>query len=340
MRLFTTDPANPVQVSNNSASHSGGAIYLRPHNDLSGAGASVLCAYDFRIDANTAQEGAAIYADADYSVGLFPLGGTVALNTNPASDSGNHYCVQTETPSALGAVACAAGLPCNQFVANQAEDQNGQPTAGSTILLQSASFLNADRFSARQNSGAHVVREVADDGRSGAVLSNCVLADNTLTQELIAMTDGGDISGDLSVESCTIAGNTLGSQNVIRARHALVLENSIVDQISHPTVDFSGDFFTVNDVLSNDTSTLPMKVGIVLGLPTFVDAAHGNYRLLPTSTGVDFSPAHGGVDLDGKSRSVNLPNIDVYGPMDLGAYEIQHACSRGDTLFCDGFDGL
>src|SRR6185312_7114038 len=58
-RLFTTDASNPVQVSGNFASQSGGAVYLRPYNSLfQGPGAAVLCAYDFRIADNAAPEGA------------------------------------------------------------------------------------------------------------------------------------------------------------------------------------------------------------------------------------------------------------------------------------------
>src|SRR5450432_825777 len=129
VRLFTTDPNNPVQISGNFASHTGGAVYLRPL--LSGGDAlSVLCAYDFRINGNAAQEGAAIYSDADYSsTGGSGAGGAIALNTNPDLGffvSTQKYCTQTEAPPALGAVACAAGLPCNEFTDNKAEDQNGQ----------------------------------------------------------------------------------------------------------------------------------------------------------------------------------------------------------------------
>ncbi len=334
VRLFTTDPNNPVQISSNTASHTGGAVYMKPRQDASGSGASTLCAYDFRINDNSAQEGSAIYSDMDHSsFALDSIGGSVNLNATMPFN-----CSHPELPATLGAVACTAGIPCNEFVGNSAA-QNGQPTAGSTILLQSSSFLEADRFSASANSGAHVVRVVADGGDSGAALSNCLLAKNTLTAEVVAMTDGDDITGDLTIDSCTIAGNTIGSQDVILARHSLSFANNIVDQMGHPTVDFSGAFFNVDDVLSNDISTLPMKLGIVLGQAPFVDAAHGNYRLLPTSIGVDFSPAGSGLDLDGKRRTVNLPNVDVYGPMDLGAYEIQDACSRGDTIFCDGFGG-
>jgi hypothetical protein len=82
-------------------------------------------------------------------------------------------------------------------------------------------------------------------------------------------------------------------------------------------------------------------VGIQQGAPTFVDSANGDYHLKSTSLGVNYAPAGiSTVDLDGKPRVVNLPGVtDVFGPMDLGAYEIQSVCAVSDTIFCDGFDG-
>src|SRR5450432_1450176 len=165
VRLFTTDPNNPVQVSGNFASHTGGAVYLKP---LFTGGDSALCAYDFRIDDNAAQEGAAIYVDADYSLGT-PTGGSIAFNTT-LNYGATNFCAKASLTSEFGAVTCAPGVPCNQFVGNKAEDQNGQGTEGSTILLQNSSEMYSDRFSARANTGAHLLREVIDGGHSDAEL--------------------------------------------------------------------------------------------------------------------------------------------------------------------------
>lgn len=328
LRVFTVDPAHPVQVSNNFASATGGGIYL---GSSFGQDRHIfLCLADFRLDDNVAQEGSAIYAERN---------ATVAIN---AATLDEDQCVLPEPAAALGAVSCAAGTECNELKRNIAADGNNNPTEGSTILLQTNAFLRANRFRASSNTGAHVLREVADDSDSGAFVYNCLLTDNMLTQEVLAMTDGDDDIGELSIASCTIAHNTIGSEYVIAARHYFGLADSIVDQLGHPTVTFSGGFFNVDYVLSNDVSTLPMKVGIALGQPHFVDAASGDYHLMPTSEGVDFAPAHGGVDLDGEARAVNLPIPDQFGPMDLGAYEIQLgtvlACAGTDTIFCNGFE--
>jgi hypothetical protein len=340
VRLFTTDPNNPVQISGNFASHTGGGVYLKPLWGVLEEAESTLCAYDFRFQGNAAQEGSAIYSDVDSAIDGSQSGGTVVLN---AARDYLSQCVQPETPLDLGAVACAASVSCSQFDNNKAEDQNGQATAGSTILLQDGSYLIGDRFSMRANFGAHVLREVSG-GYNGAELSNCLFVDNTLTQELIAQTDGNEAT--LILDSCTIAGNEIGAPYVLLAPGAY-LRNSIVDQPGRSTVDPAiTDPYYAAYVLTNDRSTLPDTVYIHEGEPTFADAANGDYHLVPTSLGVDSAPIDNTqyathADLDRQPRVVDLQSVpDNFGPMDLGAYELQSAfaCGAGDTIFCNGFE--
>ena len=85
--------------------------------------------------------------------------------------------------------------------------------------------------------------------------------------------------------------------------------------------------------------------GIIEGAPSFVDAANGDCHLQHALLGVDGAPddvaADIARDLDGAPRVVDLPGApNEFGPLDPGAYEIQPACARGDTIFCDGSDGL
>jgi hypothetical protein len=78
--------------------------------------------------------------------------------------------------------------------------------------------------------------------------------------------------------------------------------------------------------------------GIVDLEPQFVDAVDGDFHLLPTSPGVDFAPEIDGIDLDGNPRTVDLANIgNVFGPADVGAYEIQ-AQGVTDLILQNGFD--
>jgi hypothetical protein len=254
--------------------------------------------------------------------------------------------VKSEPPTALGARACAASVQCNRFVDNKAEDGAGDPTDGSTILLQNAATLFADRLIARQNTGAHLLRELGDasSDASYAALSNCLFVANTFTQELIAQTDGDAAS--LYMNSCTIADNAIGAPHAFLAPGIIVLLYDIIDQPGRTTVDppiTDPDHATY--LLTNDRSTLPDTVYIHEGIPTFVDAANGDYHLTSNSLGVDSAPpdANTGApraDLDRKPRVVDLPEVpNNFGPMDLGAYEIQPPCSAADTVYCDGFDG-
>ena len=340
VRVFTTDAQNPVQVSGNFASHTGGAVYLRPFEAINSAGGgAVLCAYDFRMEDNAAQEGAALYADADYDGLGNPLGGSIALNADPTFGAMDHPCTRSEAPTALGAVACAAGATCNQIARNKAQDEHAQPTEGATILMQDASALFADRVVARANTGAHVLRDV----QGFASLSNCLLADNMLTQELIAQTDGTD--SVVGLDSCTVAGNQIGAPYVLLASGGIGLHNSIIDQPGRATIDPAiTNSADATHVLTNDRSTLPDSAYIHEGEPTFVDAANGDYHLTLASLGIDSAPVETGSgvsthDLDRRPRVYNQPSIaNNFGPMDLGAYELQPSCARADTVYCNGFE--
>lgn len=338
IRLFTTDAAKPVQVSGNTASARGGAIYLKPYTqhvpaESASAGA---CAFDFRIDDNISAEGAAVYADFDSDISGRNVGSSLALNQTDACGP--------EAPTALGAVACAPGVACNEMSGNTAEDASNQPTDGAVVLVDSTASLRANRLILRNNAAGYAINAVgADDSGFGpVVIANCLLADNHTRHELVGIRRSEATS--FSMGRCTLANNTIDNGYVFYANQntTFSLANSIVDSPGVQTLDYTGApaNLGVAYVLSNDTSTLPATSDIDQGEPVFVDAAHGDYHLQADSPGVDFAPAISGLDLDRKTRTVDLPSVpNHFGPMDLGAYEIQRACSRDDTVFCDGFDG-
>ena len=260
----------------------------------------------------------------------------MALNTNPQllfRGSDTFPCVTPVSPPALGAVACAPDVPCNEIDDNIAVDLGGNPTPGSAILMQTGGQLYADRFSLRGNEGAHAIRLVES---ALAELGDCLLAQNA-TNELIYATGGFQ----LKIDSCTLAANVVSSGVVVYDdTQFFEVTRSIIDQPGRVAIDFLGnpDDMTLQYVLANDTSGLS-GLDLISGSPTFVDAANGNFHLQPASLGVDYAPAAGGYDLDRRSRDVDLvdqPN--AFGPRDLGAYEIQLRCSGTDTVFCDGFD--
>jgi len=335
IRLFTTDATSPVAISSNSASHAGGGIYL----NVNGVYMSSLCAYDFRIDNNSAQEGSAIYADEDSDAGNY-TGGNVFLNTNIST-----FCTEPVTIDTLGAVRCAPGVTCSTVNGNVAEDSSSNPTAGSTILVQTAGGLIVNRLTMRNNHGAHVIRTFGPYGSTdyGSIV-NCLIADNTLTAEMIRIDDDGlSPAVATTFNGCTIVNNGNEGAPVIYSAHALTLINDIIDEAGINTLNYAGPGggLNVSHVLATDISTLPSAAGIDQGEPLYVDAAHFDYHLQPTSTGIDFAPASGGQDLDLNARDVNLSGVPGNPtPRDIGAYERQNRfqCGTSDSLFCNGYD--
>ena len=224
--------------------------------------------------------------------------------------------------------------------------------------IQSSGFLQADRIKVTGNQGGAAIRVLTDQennwsGGNGNLavntqLENCLLADNVLSGELFDATPGGGDNNKIVLDGCTIAGNQIGAPYLMLVQlsdnSSFVLRNSLIAQPSRATVDYDGSFdnFTAEYIVSNDITTLSaVGVGVRTGTPSFVDATNGDYHLQRTSIGVNYAPAGTtSRDLDGNARVVNLPDVpDVYGPMDVGAYEIQSSCAVADTIFCDGFDG-
>lgn len=333
--LFTTDPANPVQVSNNTASQTGGAVYLTPtvttHLDGDHWGLASLCAFDFRMDDNIAQEGTAIYGDTDsYNLGLDHLGSSATLTTLASQGCD------------AGEVECADGVPCNTMDGNVAEDALGAPTAGSTILMQTASALTIYGLHLRAAEGASAIRTFD----SSNDFQNCLVADSAFTGDPFVFENDGYFDGSTTtIRGCTVANNAIGGGAVISSGRNVGFYTSIVDQPGVATVSlFDSAAATAGYVLAADLDGLPVQADIVQGSPLYVDASNGDYHLQRGSAGVDFAPSGGGTDLDRHAHDVDLGDIaNVFGPRDLGAYEIQTqlpgSCYVADTVFCDGFDG-
>ena len=337
VRVFTTDSNNPVQISNNTASANGGAIYLKPvQNALSNVYSySTACAFNYRINHNIAAEGAAIYLDSDSSFGSAGDTGSF-LELNPSSNCG------PESPPSLGSVACMPGVACNEINGNVTENASNQPTDGAVVLVGSGSSISASRWIMRNNTAANLIKAIGQPGDNNYGLSvflyNGLLADNHTQNELISVHNDQHVR----LRDSTLAHNTIDNGYVLYVTDlsSLDLEDSIIDMPGVATLDMTSGpgFLDASYLLSNDVSTLPASPNIVQGEPTFVGEANGDYHLLPTSLGVDFAPSAGGVDLDGMPRDVDLAPVPNFGgPRDIGAYERQFVCAA-DTVFCNGFD--
>jgi hypothetical protein len=331
VRLFTTDSQHPVQVSNNSTSGLGGAVYLKGEHvaDFYQGFNARLCAFNYQIDNNIGVSGAAIYADID------PDNGYSVADLNPPDE-----CGPSGSLSAEGAVACA--VPCNQMRGNIAENPNTSLPTGGSIVGVSFSYFRVNKLDLRGSIAGDLIEQA---GASSSVsLNTCLLADNHTGHELVG-------SSYLSIDNCTIANNTIDDGYVLyvpvdgSGLGSLKLANTIIEQPTHLTVDFQPNIagLTASNLIL-DTGSFPIaSPDIIAAYPTFVDAANGDYHLRATSWGIDFAPMETGgasADLDGNPRNVDLvqaPNL--FGPRDLGAYERQFLCTA-DTVFCDGFDTI
>lgn len=329
VHLYTTDPLQPVTVRGNFASDTGGGIYLQSYEGFLDSSTASLCASDFRIDDNAAQDGSAIYQNSDTFDGTVYNGGSVHLN-DP-----DPLCTRP-------GLRCANGLPCNTLHGNDAVTADGQATNGATIRLLQGAYLRAKRLDMRANRGAYAIR--SGDGY-GLNIADCLLADNQLTQQLLR-TEG---EGGSYIRGCTFTHNAIASTDVIHAEGALQLTGSIIDQPGNLALAYSGfaGGLVVSNVLSSDLTTLPSDPSIISGDPSFVDTANGNYHLCLSSLAIDFAPPVTGDDrdLDNQPRDQDMSTVpNVYGVRDLGAYERQSAlpadCALDDTIFDDGFESL
>jgi predicted outer membrane repeat protein len=331
VRLFTVDPAQPVQVSNNRASNTGGGIYV--HVVALGLGPffnssnSTFCASDFRFDDNVAQEGTAIYAD---------VGSGPAVRLNSAVQCG------PETIESLGAMHCGSGVTCNTIHGNIAEDASNNPTAGSTLLSQSDDFLEANNVDLRSNTGAYGIRELGvDNGEpfpsSRLYVGNCLIVDNAYTGSAIRSEDA---TSEQKVDGCTFANNNSLTGSVVYSTSPLTFTDSLIVQGNRTA--FAGSPSSISRyILAENLGGLASESTntVLTGDPLFVDAAAGNYHLQRTSPAVDYAGGIGGLDAEGHQRDVDLTQkSNLFGPRDLGPYEVQLTCAAGDTIFCDGFE--
>jgi hypothetical protein len=346
LRLFTTDATAPARISGNTAAARGGALFLQADTSSTTSGSSAdACLFDYRIDDNAAPDGAAIHVASDDATIGGAMGNSLAFNTNPFD-----MCTTPESPPALGAVACAAGVPCNAIDGNATRDPNGVPVAGGAILtlgIETRAF--GDRMALRGNDATWLMRlERSDDDPSGLDIANCLVAGNHTSNELFRVNgeSGHTYPARLALDHCTIVGNTIDNGYVFRVNEGeFSLRDSLIDQPGVDTLEHAGGAgdLDVQYVLSRETQTLPDDGTILtFGDARYVDAANGDYHLLADSPAVDYAPAQAGTDLDRHPRTVDLGAHPNYlGPLDLGAYERQsaHPCDTSeDLLFCSGFD--
>ena len=323
--LAASDLHYPVRIEGNTATHSGGGIYLKPFVFANfpvgpdGVNFASLSASGYRIDGNSAEQGSAIYVDTDTATGQVDYGGMVTL-----------------TP-----VTCLPLIDCDIIDGNI--NVPGSPDPPATVLVQTSGTFEATGVRMHGNyGGAHLISDV---GSTHTLFSNCLLSGNQ------DPSGNNDFSGALIevgyivyIEQCTIAANSFGGSHVIDGPGYTVLTESLIDQPGKGA--YNGSDLSAHDVVATDTAGLPADPTIEQQQPLFIDAAHGDFRLLVVRTGngtlvasqgVDFAAAGtaGDKDIDGRDRDRDIFGVGAAGKVrDLGAFEMQPITDR---VFADGF---
>jgi predicted outer membrane repeat protein len=345
--LYTTDPFFPGAISSNQASIAGGGVYLKSQTDTFTS--AEFCAMDFRINQNSAPQGAALFSEGTNTNQNGTTAGRAYLNT-----------AQCRSVATFNPVHCAPITPCNEISGNTAEDASFHPTDGAIVELAGGrdALLYATHLNMRGNSGGYLF--LTDTNGADLQFSEFLTGGNTLAHEMIRLRSESDT---LALVQSTLAPDIINSTQVIAFDSVdsdfseVTMRNLLIDEPGTLTLKYPGDLSANNPhvdiawLLSNDISALPSGVNIVQGTPLFVDAGNADpnkrdYHLrayvqnghVTASPGIDFSPAPAtsGGDLDGKPFGQDVALVpDFGGTSDLGAYEAQPI---PDRIFADAFD--
>lgn len=316
LHLFSTDVTTPIRVGSNTATQTGGGLFLKPRQLFSGTivGAKAYL-WDFQIDNNIAQNGTAIYVDVfDHLLGLSGTADYINLRINDGIRP-------------VGSVMCVESARCNAISSNIAQNASGARTSGSVILLQEFGHLAANRFRMEKNVANYAINGV---NSNDMVMTNCLVADNDLNLNAVIHDSGG---GVVKLKGCTVANNSIAGNlpntyivDIGNSGANVELFGNIFAQPSVNTnsIKFSGTNLTSTFNLAREIGTLGGVINAnIAGAPSFVDAALGNYHLQSFSSGVDVAPNLGGDDLAGRARDIDRPGVtNGTGTRDLGAFEL------------------
>ena len=327
--MYSTNAAQPVSLRNNIASGNGGAIYAKPVRLV---GQPKVCLRSFHLTGNRAQNGAAIYGDADVLINS-RIGVNVALNTSSCGLSTINFA--DCTPNQNG---------CNTIQGNISETTSGTATQGASILMQDFGDLNMKDMVFFNNRGGSLIRTI--ESRNFA-LQNALIVGNAVSQSLMRLNSAVDEVYIL--RHMTIASNTIGATQVVEFEdgpEALKFNHNLIFQPGKTSVTLpfaianSASYNWDYNATSDTAQILPLPWQSINIDPRFIDPSIGNYRLRVGSRLVDRFPNVPAVpavlDLDRRPRPSKLSIIPGSDSVDVGAYERQEF----DSWLINGeFDG-
>lgn len=304
VRLYSAEASNPLSIAQNHGDD---------FSDSRGAGiyaadpATQVCAWNFRIEGNTAFAGAALSA----------MGATGEMTRFRAIDG-----CGPEPATEWGALERAAGRICNHIVDN---------VSVKVVELIEPAEWSAEQIEVRRSGNPAWYQSPIGGSATRVALKNCLVADN-LPGTTFSWTS------QLFVDSCTITRNGLSAQ----AGHVFDQYPDAELVLAHATVATAAgvDVFdrqnptglTVSDVIASDTTQLVAgdHDHVLMADPLFVDAAAGNYPLQPASPAIDYAAAGQPMDAEDNARGVAASAAGASHPFDIGAFE-------SDTVFENGF---
>jgi hypothetical protein len=344
LKLFTTVADRPVSLQGNIGTVNGGAVYAKSNDSSDANSYATFCGFDARIDGNSSPEGAAIYLDFDTETfATLDAGSTADLH--PMSDGSDTTC--GTPPPEYDPVSCAADSPCNELSGNVTRDGDGNPTSGALIFVTNESTFNISHTTVRQNTVAHLIHGNGGGGENdgGVQIHGSLFVDNVISSESFSLEDTGAF-----IAWTTIAHNFLTANHVFNLNSSAFTLHDVIIGENGPLamVQAGSNTLAIDNVLSNDITTLPASSSIVSGDPMFVNVSSGDYHLLAyvqegqitASRAIDFAATVAfdsdlPDDLDGNPYDQDVNVIqNLFGARDLGAYEMQPI---NDRIFGDAF---
>lgn len=306
VNVFSTDRAQPTRLYGNRASNTGGAVYADARADFATGNEARFCAFDTRFDGNIAQEGSVIYLDTDNFLTDY-FGARAHLNNDSLCDSHPLR------------VRCGPQDQCNTIEGNRAEDANGQATSGAVITVQNDAFLTLGQLIIRDNTGGHVLHGFDD---AYTFMHSLLVVGNSTTSDLVRIQDDG---GSTALRDSTLAGNTIGSGNVLSINGTLEISRSIIWQPGLTTLAHNSEPLLVENTIASESDSLGGSPGARVAFPRFVDPDRGDFQLRAASPAIDYvDPVNQNPwDVVGVPRNRRLDVVprEVGLVRDIGAYE-------------------
>lgn len=318
--LYTAHADRPVYVAANIAEREGGGIKLN-------SGAHV-DAWDLILEGNRSYgEGGGVSVFTDYhSSGRAYFGMHGTVGGAPAD-----------------AVNCNPALRCNRISQNVAQNHSDELQQAAAVRVKTTDnevFGEAVLATAalrgtliENNVGANLVRirqecDFSGAARNSVELFGTAIVGNAVSGSLILNADAPyNCHGELLVRASTIAGNAIGGTNVIGSTDHVEVQRSIIWQPGVRVLDAGSlEADQVQYLLASDLAGIPASTLNFTADPRFVDLDHGDFHLQASSPAIDYAPTSSDPEADEQTRSVNLalvPDIDGFGPQDLGADERQ-----------------